>query len=238
MAPIDPLAPDPGAPWDLAAQADLTRAILARTSGDPCRRLQVLACDLVDGLLAPLPAELAATHLDHCPACRNLIAALGTLRTVLPTLASLDPGPGFTQAVVQATAHRAPRLTISPPSFHATWTRLMRRPRICFEAAYLGTAAGILALNVPASTLRQLADPSHLTALAHPRAAVAPVVQAAKVQALAFETGQRQAVHAAAEKGGQAVANRVARVKAFGRRLLAVLKGWGERLTAEVGAKK
>ena len=87
---------------------DLTRAILARTSGNPCRRLEVLACDFVDDSLDAAQARLVRLHLDHCEACSALVGALATLRATLPTLAQADPGPGFTQAVLRATRQVPP----------------------------------------------------------------------------------------------------------------------------------
>lgn len=133
---------------------DLTRAILARTSGDPCRRLEQLACDFVDGELEAAQAQLAHLHLAHCPACTALVAALGTLQVTLPTLAQADPGPAFTQTVLRAT-RRAPAgwpalpSALPNPRPGAVWRRLMARPRIALEAAYLGAAAGLMGTYLP-----------------------------------------------------------------------------------------
>lgn len=133
-------------PIRLPDDPDLTRAILGRTSGSPCARLRHLACDLVDGALAPDEAALAQGHLDHCPACSALVSALRASASLLPTLAEADPGPGFTARALRATS----LLPVPAPS---GWARLLQRPRIALELAYLAAAAGILAFHSPAARL-------------------------------------------------------------------------------------
>jgi len=120
---------------------DLTRAILARTSGSPCQRLRDLACAYVDGELEADQQDLVRSHLDICPGCAALVTALALSEAALPGLAHLDPGPWFTQAVLRATTRQRPQ-----PS---AWWKLMHRPRIALEAAYLGAAAGMLGLSLP-----------------------------------------------------------------------------------------
>ena len=129
------------------AASDLTRSILARTSGSPCQRLQALACAFVDGALEPGQGALVRAHLDHCAGCAALVAALRESSTILATLAGADPGPGFTRRVLAATS-------LAPPcqdegSWRSTWARLLHRPRICLEAAYLGAAAGLVGFALP-----------------------------------------------------------------------------------------
>ncbi|HTL97845.1 MAG TPA: zf-HC2 domain-containing protein [Holophagaceae bacterium] len=131
------------------ADADLTEAILARTSGSPCARMRELACDFADGALDAERRMLAQAHLDHCPGCAALVAALGASAAVLPRFAEADPGPWFTQQVLRATVW-APR----PASrARAWWGKLMRRPRIALEAAYLGTLAGFAGFSLPPASL-------------------------------------------------------------------------------------
>ena len=131
-------------PFTPEAALDLTRAILARTSGSPCQRLQDQACAYVDGELDDSRASLVQAHLAHCPACAALVGALHTSQRLLPTLADADPGPWFTQRLLRATVHR-------PAT--STWWRLMHRPRIALEAAYLGAAAGLLGTYLPMPNL-------------------------------------------------------------------------------------
>lgn len=150
---------------------DLTRAILARTSGSPCARLKGLACDLVDGVLEADQRVLAEAHLEHCSGCAMLVAALRESTALLPRMAELDPGPWFGPRVLRATLHR-PRPTFGARAF---WTRLMHRPRIALETAYLGAAMGILGFNLPSA---QLARAWHAPAFIQPLGASAQRVAA------------------------------------------------------------
>jgi len=133
---------------------DLTRAILASTTGSSCGRLRELACAFVDGELDEPQAALVGGHLEHCPDCSALVAGLTELKRVLPTFAMIDPGPAFAAEVLRTTS-RMPAFNADPwADFLEFWRRLFRRPRICFEAAYVGTLAGVLALNIPIPRLR------------------------------------------------------------------------------------
>ncbi len=166
-APIKPLRPDALTP---EAALDLTRAILARTSGSPCARVRDLACAYVDGELESARQGLVAGHLEHCEACAQVVTALTRATALLPRMAEADPGPWFTARVLRATVH-APRR----PAFDgwAAWVGLLHRPRIALEAAYLGTALSFmgLALPLPAS----LGSPRTLLRNLSPDPLVAPL---------------------------------------------------------------
>lgn len=138
-APLNPSLPDP------QPALDLTRAILARTSGSPCLRVQDLACDYVDGELEATHQRLVHAHLEHCEPCAHLMTALARATALLPRMAEADPGPWFTARVMRATLH-APR---QGHEWRATWMQLLHRPRIALEAAYLGTAVSLLGLSLP-----------------------------------------------------------------------------------------
>lgn len=133
-------------PLEPGPSLELTRAILARTSGDPCHRLQSLACDFVDGTLEAGQAGLVRLHLGHCGSCAALVGALAELQADLPAMAQVDPGPWFTQAVLRATRDLPARQGTGLREF---WWRLMHRPRIALEAAYLGAAAGLMGIYLP-----------------------------------------------------------------------------------------
>ncbi len=153
MADLIPIPDDPG----------LTRSILARTSGAPCERLRSLACDFVDGALESDSVLLAQAHLDHCADCAALVSALRASTAALPAMAEADPGPWFPEQVMRATAW-APRPAADPQSW---WIRLMRRPRIALEAAYLGAMAGFVGFSLPAPSLvKSLRAPAIIRPLA------------------------------------------------------------------------
>ncbi len=124
----------------------LTQAILARTSGAPCRRARALACDFVDGGLDGAQADLLRGHLAHCAACSALVRALAESGRLLPTLAEADPGPWFTQRVLRSTSRRSAG---HGPDVRAAWRKLLHRPRIALETAYLGAVAGMMGLYAP-----------------------------------------------------------------------------------------
>ena len=91
-ASLQPLHPDP-----MATSPDLTRAIMARTSGNPCHRLHSLACDFVDGALE---VELRLLHpVDGLQVHQPLVGVgLGDLGRLLPdgglAQAAVEDGPG------------------------------------------------------------------------------------------------------------------------------------------------
>ncbi len=119
---------------------DLTRAILARTSGGSCLALREQACAYVDGELDPLRKELLEAHLPHCPACAGLVATLRAAERDLPALRAAEPGPWFTQRILRA---------CRPAPMASLWSRLLHRPRFALEAAYVGAALAFLLLMWP-----------------------------------------------------------------------------------------
>lgn len=168
------------------AALDLTRAILARTSGSACERLRDLACDFVDGSLDATRTQLAQAHLDGCPGCSRLVTALRAAQAVLPSLAQADPGPWFAQRVMRATSQVGPQ---PGTDRRPLWWRLMHRPRIALEAAYLGAAAGLvgsyLPLPAPPVSLRVPAFVQPLGASAH--RVKSQVIQAERRSTLAIQ---------------------------------------------------
>ena len=124
----------------------LTQAILARTSGSPCERLHTLACDFVDGALDEARSGLLRGHMDHCASCAALVRALAESSAVLPAMADVDPGPWFTQRVLRTTSRRPLERGFDA---RALWRKLLHRPRIALETAYLGAALGVVGLQAP-----------------------------------------------------------------------------------------
>lgn len=138
---------------DAPTPPDLAKGILARTTGSPCGRLREQAAALVDGALDEMHRALVEGHLEHCPECAALVSALRKLTTVLPTLAEADPGPLFLRDVLVATSRNPLLQPVAQPfSWQDLGERVMhllRRPRIAFEAAYVGALAGFLFVSLP-----------------------------------------------------------------------------------------
>jgi hypothetical protein len=165
-------------PLSAPGASDMTMDILARTSGPACPRLREQACAFVDGELDEGRSNLVRGHLEHCGSCSALVASLVELKGLLPQLASLDPGPAFTQEVLR----RSVRLPAWDPwtEFQAFWRRLFHRPRFCFEAAYAGTLAGVLVLNVPLPKLQADKGTFHMTGTLQTKQLLPPILDAAK----------------------------------------------------------
>ncbi len=113
---------------------DLTRRILLTTGVDPCATARER---LASGEGTAFQRSLLEAHLAHCPACQHLAAVLRMAADHLPELAVLDPGPTFTTNVLARTS-KAVRIT--------PLERIWRRPRLALEAAWLGTAAGVIVM--------------------------------------------------------------------------------------------
>ena len=128
----------------------LLGAVLTATIGSPCRRAEELLCGWQDGELAGADRELMGAHLDSCPDCRALAAAMVLLTAELPLLAELRPDPGFVEDVLAATLPARVRLR---RWWAATWPRWLRRPRFASEAAFIAMMVLALLVATPGSPL-------------------------------------------------------------------------------------
>jgi len=108
---------------------DLVAGVLVRTESEPCRQIRDRIGEV--GAPEPVTAELMALHLETCTSCHALVAARLRLDEDLPELATMEPGPDFTAAVLALTRHR--------PGWRRRWQRyrneLEQRPRFALEAA-------------------------------------------------------------------------------------------------------
>jgi hypothetical protein len=150
-------------------EEDFVASVLRRTSGGACVRAEELLCaDISEETFADINEEgvgrssrfaldvqdraLLEAHLEHCPACASLARSLAVLRDTLPHLASFDPGPSFTSAVLDATS-RAERGTLVD-RLADWWKAWLSRPRFALEAAYVATVLVVLVFGNPAATLQ------------------------------------------------------------------------------------
>ena len=131
-------------------------AIMANTSGQPCEHAEILLVS--DDAVAADSAELVRMHLAACPNCTALARTVARLRPELTALADADPGPGFVTAVMAATPNRDEFIR---GRRQGPWTglrdRLIRRPRLASEIAYVVTASILLMFGWPAASLFELA---------------------------------------------------------------------------------
>ncbi len=138
---------------DAGGHEALTRAILARTSGDACGSARERLCDFVDDRLAPFDRSLMDGHLAHCHACADLAAALAESAEVLPSFARLAPRSSVVFDVLRATNRRP-----SEPGFGerlSAWLgRVAARPRFSLEVAYVLTVLLLVVLGNPVDAFR------------------------------------------------------------------------------------
>ena len=131
--------------------AELTDAVLARTSGPVCTQAETYLGELVDGLLGEMDQSLVEAHLEHCPRCASLRATLERLADDLPAFAELDPTPTLVPTVVERTH---PQPAWGAAAFERVGTGLLQRPRIAWEAGYVAALVVWLVFGASWSPLR------------------------------------------------------------------------------------
>jgi len=179
--------------------------------------------------LAGTERAACTRHLAGCPRCREL-AELGAL-AVTPvdgagSAGSLDPGPGFVEAVLDRTSG-APRPAETPATgarggWAGLWLRLVRRPRFAWEAAYVLTL--VLA-------------PAVLWSGASERT-VALLGEAGRAGSVAVTTASQKLTTGAAERVGSLGAAAGTELRTFGTRLASSLEKGRESGPEDVNQKK
>ncbi|MGE5359919.1 MAG: zf-HC2 domain-containing protein [Bacteroidales bacterium] len=138
--------------WPTKADADagnLIDAVMSKTSGNGCAQAEVLLPALVDGQLDSVSSDIVSAHLEHCGGCAQLAAVLREAREVLPTLAEIEPPPGFTTRVLARTSRAERRSALSE------WcVRILARPRASMELAYIGAILIVVLVGNPVMAFR------------------------------------------------------------------------------------
>jgi predicted anti-sigma-YlaC factor YlaD len=122
----------------------LLEEVLARTSGRACAEAEALLPSLVDGDLDPTTGEIVRLHLEHCEACSQLAAVLAEAHEVLPSLAEIEPPPGFTTRVLARTSRATRRSPVVE-----WWLRVLARPHASMELAYVGAIVMVVLVGNP-----------------------------------------------------------------------------------------
>jgi len=135
---------------------DFVLAILDRTSGPVCPRVESNLWDFAGGDLGSEESQLITLHLDHCAGCRMLAEDLAELQEVLPSIVEIEPGRSFTGEVVARTSGRRRFYPDLPTRMHAWWNQVVQRPLFSLEAAYLATLLLFFAFS-PVLPLRDIA---------------------------------------------------------------------------------
>ncbi len=133
----------------LSLPPGLTEAILERTSGSVCGRARdLLVRDERSAATtgrpdrhatsAALDQELLDGHLEGCPTCRAVDAALGTLPVDLALWAEIPPPVDLVAAVVAKTSARPQSQRVSD-LVRRRWTEIvLGRSRLAWEVGYIG----------------------------------------------------------------------------------------------------
>ena len=210
--------------------ANLTVAILARTSGPTCGRAQERLGEHVDGGLDRADRELVDAHLRHCGDCAALATALVRLDDDLPAFAALQPDAELTAAVLARTragtdrasaagrvttlkdrvrrAARAGRAAVLQESIRRAGRRFLARPRIAWEAGCAAALAAWLVCGASWSPLRTV--PMEALALVRQGAVGAQDAGSRSVAAINLRvTGLRERGVEAARNGASVVAGGV-----------------------------
>jgi hypothetical protein len=147
-----------------AERRAMTSAVLARTAGSACQRALTLVGGQPDEPLDAQTTALVAGHLEHCEECRAIERTLAETRDGLASLAEIEPGVEFTAHVVAATSGR--RSSARRPMWAglsqrwawtvafgeraaSTWDRVLARPRLSLELAYLATVLLVIIIGNP-----------------------------------------------------------------------------------------
>jgi predicted anti-sigma-YlaC factor YlaD len=148
---------------------DFVLAILDRTSGSACPRVQSNLWDCAGGDLRSEESQLVTLHLDHCSGCRMLAEDLSELREVLPSISEIEPEQSFTGEVVARTSGRRRYHFDLGTRMHAWWNQVVQRPLFSLEAAYLATLLLFFAFS-PILPLRDIARNKIPSAAIYPSA--------------------------------------------------------------------
>jgi len=138
---------------DAGGHEALTRAILAKTSGNACGSARERLCDFVDDTLAPFDRSLVDGHLAHCTGCADLAGALAEATSVLPSFATLAPRTSVVFDVLRATSRRPPEPGLVE-RLSAWLGRVAARPRFSLEVAYVLTVLLLVVLGNPVDAFR------------------------------------------------------------------------------------
>ena len=151
---------------DRRRSEEFVQDVLARTSGQACRRALDQLPDLTDHRLEDLDRQLVQAHLEHCVACRQVAVTLGWLGSLLPDMAEVEPGPAFTAAVVARTSgalSRAEKTVRAGGNYGPAglldrlgrwWQGQLQRPQFALQFAYVATVLILALTATPWSPLR------------------------------------------------------------------------------------
>jgi hypothetical protein len=145
-------AEEPG-DLEFATPADLTGMILDHTSGPVCDSAHLKLVDHVDAQLEAVDDEILQLHLVGCDDCNELATVLKRLPLDLPLLAEMEPDGRFVDEILSRTSQHRPPVRRWASILAEQWQRMLQRPRLAWEGAYLSTCLLMLIMGGPVSAL-------------------------------------------------------------------------------------
>jgi predicted anti-sigma-YlaC factor YlaD len=225
---------------DEVGHESLAQTIVARTSGGSCVAARERLCDFVDGALDLLDRDLVGGHLDHCPACAELAAALAETASVLPSFAALAPRASLVPGVLAATSRRPVQPTFGE-RVSAWLAHAAERPRFSLEVAYVLTVLLLVVLGNPVNAFKE-ASVRVQPRVSVVRAAVSGPIDRLRARGEEKLTSVERAIAPKAESAGSVAAGRAllwqwwqTYVDAPVRSLLSWASEWAARLADAVG---
>jgi len=122
-----------------AETEEFVQAVLDKTSGKSCTQSHELLPDYAHGALSAASSELIRQHLENCHSCRQIHQTLKELKEELPGLAQMYPGSGFILECMRAFRQEQNQRSQSWIRPGTMWGRLLARPRLAWESAYVLT---------------------------------------------------------------------------------------------------
>ena len=171
----------------MPASDELTRAILARTSGSACERSVELLSAGADENLDPIDRELLQGHRQVCEQCNAMALAMQLLSADLPTMAAITPDPNFAVEVAAATSGR-PGYLDRGVAAASRWVAVWRRPRLALEVGYLAAMVLWLVVSLGGDPLRQAPSRAIEAARTHPVrvAGLTEPIRAFSIEAISY----------------------------------------------------
>ncbi len=144
------------------AEQPLVGEILKKTSGPACDRALDEMCNLVDEAVTSIDARILSIHLQNCPSCGGIFRSLVEIRAILPQMARIWPGAGFTDDVLAATTRRSVQHEGRWTRARQWWTDLVHRPRLAWEVAYVATLILLVMMgNLPIMSMDAVKGKAH-----------------------------------------------------------------------------
>ena len=132
----------------------VVRPVVAATTGRGCSRVHEIIAGDPDA--SALELSWARDHAAGCSHCERVASVIEELPRILPTFASIDPGPDFTAEVLLATLEKPSLWDVFVTRIGDYARRWQQRPAFAQELSYALTVGLVLLTIIPGSPLQGL----------------------------------------------------------------------------------